>query len=318
MSFSICLNKDHVLTLAGFGLLFQTISLDRKGKLLQDTERLLCSVISILEKNGAPGASEFKEITCAMISIQPPSKPARPPAEDHSIQRRRDQSMPAPKSTTKLCRKIKNPITRSSSSNSPPVKVERDTSRNSLTSSVSQHLPYQHKRDNGPSQLYLFASDPALPRTQTLAPCRPPSESSILPNLDYLDFGDEPRTESNSSITKTRKCKAPTDHARAEREAPQIQPLDPVFPSPDVFSYIAGSPTSNNTFDWCTDFWNMSANLNDQGATTALSFSEEDLASSEGYSSSGRSGGVSSGKMSQGNGSVVVDGLDGLDGDFGL
>ncbi|MDI1488553.1 MAG: DNA-binding transcription factor cat8 [Ramalina farinacea] len=175
-----------------------------------------------------------------------------------------------------------------------------------------------HKRDDGPSQLHLFASDPALPRTQNMAPCRPPSESSILPNLDYLDFGDEPRTESNSSITKTRKYKAPTDHARAEREAPQIQPLDPVFPSPDVFSYIAGSPTSNNTFDWCTDFWNMSANLNDQGATTALSFSEEDLASSEGYSSSGRSGGVSSGKMSQDNGSVVVDGLDGLDGHFGL
>lgn len=315
MSFSICLNKDHVLTMAGFGLLFQTISLDRKGKLIQDTERLLCSVISTLEKNEAPGASDFKEITCAMISVQPPSKAARPAAEDHSTQRQRDQSMPAPKSTTKLCRKIKNPITRNSSSNSPPVKIERDTGRISIAPLASQHLPYQHKRDDGPSQVQQFASEAAISRTQAAAPCHRPSESSILPNLDYLDFGDEPRTEPDGSITKSRRHKVSTEHAKAEREAPQIQPLDPVFPSPDVFSYMAGSPTSNNTFDWCTDFWNMSGDLNDQGAPTALSFIEEDLASSEGYSSSDRSGGMSSGNMSQGNGSVVVDGLDG---DFGL
>ncbi len=43
MSFSICLNKDNVLLLAGFGLLYQTLGLDRKGKLIQDSQRLLCT-----------------------------------------------------------------------------------------------------------------------------------------------------------------------------------------------------------------------------------------------------------------------------------
>ena len=97
MSFSFCLNKNELLLLAGFGLLFQGLNLDRKGKLIQDSHRLLCSVTEILERNNAPGAADFKKIACAMISVDRFSKDA---------QAMPDGNMPAPKKRFEIISKI--------------------------------------------------------------------------------------------------------------------------------------------------------------------------------------------------------------------
>ena len=56
LSFSFCLNRNEVLIQAGFGLLFQTMTLDHEGKLIKDCKRLVCSVIEMLERGSAAGA----------------------------------------------------------------------------------------------------------------------------------------------------------------------------------------------------------------------------------------------------------------------
>src|SRR3954471_2100458 len=49
LSFSFCLNRNEVLVQAGFGLLFQTLGLARDGKLIKDCNRLIFSIMDMLE-----------------------------------------------------------------------------------------------------------------------------------------------------------------------------------------------------------------------------------------------------------------------------
>ena len=60
LSFSFCLNRNEVLVQAGFGLLFQTLGLARDGKLIKDSNRLVCSVMDMLERGSAAGSMEFR------------------------------------------------------------------------------------------------------------------------------------------------------------------------------------------------------------------------------------------------------------------
>src|ERR1051326_7983415 len=54
LSFSLSLNRNELLLLCGFGLLFQTFSADREGKLYKDAEKMVCAVIDILERSATP------------------------------------------------------------------------------------------------------------------------------------------------------------------------------------------------------------------------------------------------------------------------
>ncbi len=71
LSFSFCVNKNELVTLSGFGLLFQALDLDQEGKLMKDSQRTICTVIDTLNRNSAPGASEFRRLGCSMIAIRP-------------------------------------------------------------------------------------------------------------------------------------------------------------------------------------------------------------------------------------------------------
>ncbi len=68
MSFSLCLNKHELLILSGFGLLFQGLDLDSEGKLCKVGERLVTSVVDILNRENAYGAQEFQKVARFMIS----------------------------------------------------------------------------------------------------------------------------------------------------------------------------------------------------------------------------------------------------------
>lgn len=73
LSFSFCLNRDEVLVLSGFGLLFQGLNLDPNSKILKDNAKMVGHVIGILEKSAAPCASEFKRIATSFLT--PPTTP---------------------------------------------------------------------------------------------------------------------------------------------------------------------------------------------------------------------------------------------------
>ena len=317
MSFSFCLNKNHVLTMAGFGLLFQTIDFDRRGKLIQDSERLLCSVAFILERNGAPGAGEFKKTTCSMISVHPGTQTARPTLEESVMRRRSDPTMPAPKSTPKLLRKFQAPASRSASSSSSQVKKEVSSGRRFTAPTLPTPLLPGHNRKSSQNSIRSVASEPFNKRSLAHGvPLCGPSEPLDLPNLDYLDFGNEPATasydtspsivQSPATMIEMEKCGFKTDDAHQ-------QPLDMMYPKTDVFSYIADSPSTSNTFDWCSDVWTMPTDMNNQ--TAQSNFSEEELTSGEEMSSCGTSGHFGVESLPKENGAISLDRMDGV---FGL
>jgi len=307
MSFSLCLNKNEVLLLAGFGLLFQTLTLDHKGKLIQDSQRLLCSVVSILERDVAPGATEFKKIACAMISIDRFSQSSRGP-DDASSRRISDTSMPAPRAVSKSSRKNEATMSRSKTSETKPVKQEninigrrftaptlptgtlpiydRRASRNSVSSAIPNRM-----------QMKLHSKRTDLAGT-------PYQEPITLPNLDYLDFGSDAKPLRKSTTN-------PSPRQRNQ--------FDNLVQSPDnsMFSYLSPSTMATDnlsTDDFCSDLWSMPLEFNCQpGAQSILSFSEEELTSGEEFSSCdlGNYGSIGTGK------SDTLLELEGLDGGVG-
>ena len=319
MSFSICLNKNEVLLLAGFGLLIQGLNLDRKGKLIQDSQRLLCSVIEILERNGAPGAAEFKKVACAMISIERFSKSART-LDDSSLLRKSDGNMLAPKSVSKPGRKLQAIASHFSTNNVPNIKHENTNGRRSTAPSLSTgDIPF-YVRSNSQNSLSSVVSDPlAAQFTKRMSTSSSPLQTECLqpPNLDYLSFSNDStpsiqHTPPDSDRTvKQFNPNGFANHGLGQEHQP---PMDGIFPSTDLFStYIAPSPSAN--VDWCSDIWNMTSELGHQPAQSRVSFSEEELTSGEELSNCELGGDLHNMTVPAVDGLV---GLEGLDGNFGL
>lgn len=72
LSFSFCLNRDEVLVVSGFGLLFQSLNLDSNSKILRDNQRMVHAIVGIFEKSAAPCATEFRRIACSFLPAPPP------------------------------------------------------------------------------------------------------------------------------------------------------------------------------------------------------------------------------------------------------
>lgn len=314
MSFSFCLNKNELLLLAGFGLLFQGLDLDRKGKLIQDSQRLLCSVVEILERNAAMGAAEFKRVACAMISVERCPKGARG-LDGTSARRISEGNMAAPKKTSRSTRKFQSIASRFSTGNAPVVKRESSSGRRFTAPTLPTGQLTGCDRSTSQNSVSSVVSDP-MPQygysrraTSSQSPRQKPSLKS--PNLDYLSFNDSPPSQNGMSPDSSRQFMAP-DLVNQQMQPP----LDRLFPSDDVFSSYASSPPSAD-FGWCSDIWAMPSNLDEQpdALQGRLSLSEEDLTSGEELSTCDVGADFRSLAMSNVDGLVE---LDGLDESFGL
>lgn len=311
MSFSFCLNKNELLLLAGFGLLFQGLNLDRKGKLIQDSQRLLCSVIEILERNIAPGAADFKKVTCAMISVDRFSKDARAMSDDN---------MSAPKNVSKSSRKLQAIASRFTSGNPPAIRREPSNGRRSTAPTLPTATFSIYDRSNSTHSLSSAVSDP-MPRigySNSRTDSQSPRQSGPLktPNLDYLSFNEEPSPsphQSSPNLSRQSKDKD-TASPNFSTSAQQTQAaMDSLFPNTDIFSSYLRTPPAG-TIDWCPDIWNMPSDMGNS-VPPAPSYSEEELTSGEELSS------CDTGRDFNGLDMPNVDsfvGLEGLDGTFGL
>ena len=314
MSFSFCLNKNELLLLAGFGLLFQSLNLDRRGKLIQDSQRLLCSVIEILERNAAIGAAEFKKIACAMMSVERFSKSARG-SDDSTTRRKSDGNMGAPNESSKSARKPQTIASRLPAGNAPIVKQENTSGRRFTAPTLPTGQLSNYDRSTSRNSDSSVVSDP-MPqhecewRTTILqSPRQNPSWET--PNLDYLSFNDITPSPNEMSPDPSRHFRAP------ERTNQQMQPpLDSLFPSEDVFSSYV-SPTPSAASGWYPDVWALPSNVSNQPDASHghVSFSDEELTSGEELSN------CDMGPDFRGLAMPDVDGLVGLeelDEDFGL
>ncbi|KAK4997097.1 DNA-binding transcription factor cat8, partial [Elasticomyces elasticus] len=70
LSFSFCLNKDELLVLSGFGLLFHGTDLDSTSKLAKDNLKTIVSIVDVLEKAKAPNARGFLRASASLVPIQ--------------------------------------------------------------------------------------------------------------------------------------------------------------------------------------------------------------------------------------------------------
>ena len=318
MSFSVCLNKNEVLLLAGFGLLFQGLDLDRKSKLVQDSQRLLCSVIEILERREASGAAEFKRVVCAMISIERFSMSART-TDDSDSQGQTDGSMTAPANISKPGRKLQAIASRFSTSSVPVMKHESDNGRRSTAPTVlTREIPY-YPRSNSQNSVSSAMSDPlAAQYSKRMSISNSPhhnNDSLKPPNLDYLSFTNDPVPGSDHTAPNSNSTAKYHDQNGYLNGGLEGQPsLDNLCASADIFSsYVTPSPSAN--VDWCSDIWNMTPDMNHHHAQSRVSFSEEELTSGEELSNCELGGEFTSMTI------PTVDdlvGLESLDGNFGM
>jgi len=97
LTFSFCLNKEELLVLSGFGLLYQGLDLDESSKVLKDNQKMLVATISQLDKMKAASASDFRRVACSFlpISVERPTGKSKTSSRHGS-----DGSMPAPPKST--------------------------------------------------------------------------------------------------------------------------------------------------------------------------------------------------------------------------
>ena len=314
MSFSFCLNKNELLLLAGFGLLFQGLDLDRRGKLVQGSQRLLCSAIEILERNAAMGAAEFKKIACALITVDRSSKGARG-SDDTAARRKSDGNMAAPKAFIKSARNLQTIASRFSTESAPIVKRESTSGRRFTAPTLPTGKCLDYDRSTSLNSISSVASDPQsqqrYSRRNTTSQSTQQTPSLKAPNLDYLSFNDPTPSPNTMSPGPSRQFRTP------DLSNQQMQPpLDSLLPSEDLYSSYV-SPSSSGDFGWYSGIWAMPSNVGNQpdASQGRVSFSEEDLTSGEELSSCDMGPDFGGLAMAEVDG---LAGLDGLDENFGL
>ena len=282
MSFSFCLSKGQVLLLAGFGLLYQTLGLTQNGKPIEDSQRLLCSVIYMLEHMSAPGALEFKKIACAMITIDQFSKGGHANIGNGS-RRKSTGKVAAFKNMGKSSRKF------SEMTGGP--KAQKETFDGRPLGPPSGWLPntFANGRSNSSQSLSSGLSDPSskctLSDRSTSATSTSRLQSLDPPNLDYFDFSNGTGADSDSKHTNTDPTPAKSEFPESTESGPSVSApsfVEGVFPSPDVFS-SQFSTTSPVNIDWTSDLWTMPADMCNQPSNSQSipSLSEEEAVESE-------------------------------------
>lgn len=301
MNFTFCLNKNDLLLLSGFGLLYQGLDLKQEGKLIRDNQRLVCSVIEILERTLAPGAIPFKQLACSIIAIERCAKgtsTAKTGATETTTNHRSgsDANVSAPRTTSKSTKKQLQALasrfsfgTNSSSGKTPQAPSGRRSTAPAASATnlgVCSHNGSQASLSSIQSEPVIKGAD-SDPRMAKSAFAQPVEQ----PNLDYLPFSNEGTRP--TSVHDDSKPLAPTsdwEHLLGFIENGNGFNCDgnvSNYPSPDLLSpYISNSPP-NITNDWSPDSWGLHDGFGQHPAPaqSVFSLSEESLTSGEEFSS---------------------------------
>lgn len=317
MSFSFCLNKNELLLLAGFGLLYQGFDLNRKGKLIQDSQRLLCSVIEILERGAAIGSAEFKQITCAMISVNRFSKGAPRMDNGNAARREPNNKTPNPYTAPKSARKQQQYTAErfAPTATSAAAKNENGSSRRNAFPDLENSSSALYCRSESQNSSSSVVSDSTHQNDRSTMVERSVSlqqdDNFETPNLDYLSFNQEPGEKTNHHFDEQE-----NDLLIGSRPNQQLEaPYNSLYPPSDVLSAYISSPAAN--LDWIPDLSAMPASFADRAAPadSVLSFSEDDLTSGEELSTCDLSGEYQGFSLRNLDG---FGGLTGLDSNLGL
>lgn len=291
MSFSFCLNKNELLLLSSFGLLYQGLDLKRKGKLMQDSQRLVCSAIAILERNAALGSAEYKKVACAMIGIDRSPTTAQAVKQNTNAKKKPEFGMEAPRTKGKSGRKQLQAMAARISTGSINTTKKEDTGERRATAPDFSAKACQLTRDSSQISVSSAMSEPARSQKaeQSKMYKQPVAISTLdVPNLDYLSFGDDTHpTPSLSSVGGGNAIKESNmdEFTSCLTTPPSSVPSENIFASSDTLGpYITPSPSTTD-FDWGLDLWTLPVETSTKpAAQSVLSFTDSELTSGEEWS----------------------------------
>lgn len=228
LSFTCCLNRDEVLVLAGFGLLFQSLSLEPSSKILKDNSKMVKAAVQVLHKTKAPCVAEFERVATAFTPAS--EAPAVSKAKAAPLPRHNSdggsslQHSSLPSSTKQQLKAIASRFSSTGKSKTPDLDAG-EASRRATLPTISRHSQSPATQSQPSLQPSPSVSSPVCcsepPRspmemhrraayfTTNIRPSAPPPRlmpKSRLgpqkpPNLDYLSFGNDPERQKNSTAT---------------------------------------------------------------------------------------------------------------------
>jgi hypothetical protein len=351
LSFSLCLNRNEMLVQAGFGLLFQTLNLDRDGKLIKDCHRLVCVVIDMLERGGAAGAVEFRRIACSMISVPRAEPDPMPmPMSVPTVTRHTSEGvMTAPMDTFRATQKSLKAIAARFSPTTTQPRAECREPRRATLPTISPAMG-MHGSPSSSSSLSSIHSEPPIARSEPILSSLSHRSSLSLytkrrasnalrqnRNIDYLSFGPDPLANyalaNNNIIHNTinglgKPEVSPSDWERllSSLDNGQTNIYDTIYGGQTADALLDCPPLSagaESNLTWSPSVWNWGAYPDQAPPQSVLSFSDESLTSGEEFANSCadlRSGSANAGESLY-RGIMIPDlntPLAGMDGTFGL
>ena len=206
LSFSHCFNKTELVLVAGFGLMLQTLDLRQNSKLLQDIQRILVDVISMLENMSAHGANQFKRLGCSLLAVRRSSEEGagyhaahRAPSESSSLS---SESLHKRKGFMDIARRYTLAAGLSTTTDSDPSPIEIRKRLGRSTMPTNSGSPSQ--LSNSP-EIATKSESVTPPYRQNSKACA----STPNLNLDYFSFSNSSnppmaRTPGQSSRLRSR------------------------------------------------------------------------------------------------------------------
>ncbi|CAI6332646.1 unnamed protein product [Periconia digitata] len=346
LSFSFCLNRNEVLVQAGFGVLYQTLGLDRDGKLIKDCNRLICAVMDMLDQGSAAGAQEYRRVGCSMMVVPHVEQTPTPALARHHS----EVSMGAPMDRIRATQKTLKAI---AARFSPAVaKASLRESKGPRRATLPTLSPFMANNANQSStSLSSLRSEPSIapPSEPTTSPLAHRASMSMLntkrrasnnvmrhsPNIDYLSFGPDPLASHQMFPNAPGKPEvSPSDWERllSSLDNGQTNMYDTIYGGLTADALLECPPLSAGTetdLSWSPNAWNWGG-PHDQATApppqSVLSFSDESLTSGEEFANpaAGEFGPIRENEIKY-PGLMIPDlsgthhiGLGGLDGNFGL
>jgi hypothetical protein len=278
MSFSFCLNRNEMLMLAGFGLLFQGFELNQEGKLIKDNQRLICSVVQYLNLGSAPGAAEFKKVSSSMMAT---------PRAPKSGSRRASEAPSSTSTTTPRRLQALAARTPLLSCPGPPTNLQFGTSRR-MTLPKVQRLQLGKLPNVSHLSISSTRSEPSIsldPLSEAKSRKAAQSLQMETPNLDYLPFDSDYDVQptKSSGLESTKGVLGDWENllAPSQLSDTDLQQCAFVNGTASSFRKVSFSGPSTDTNSWSPDTWDPVP----PSARSVISFSEESLASGDDFNS---------------------------------
>lgn len=353
LSFSFCLNKAELVVMSGFGLLFQGLDLYRNGALMKDIQRLLRSLVELLDRSLAPASIEFRRIMNSLAMTRTPPMGRTPILSRHNSDSNLSSVEDSIRATHRHMKAIASRFT-----SSAQAKLKQEPANNDHRRATVPAVSLGSFPNHSESSISSIRSEPShQPRSEpALSPHL--QRSSVTPtkqlqkrasatfprpstNLDYFSFAEDGLTVTAAypyaTNTNGKFDQIPTDWERllGNLDNGQTNIYDTIYGGPSLDALADVPPLSTaNQFAWSPEIWNLSTNDSlvvpgggvPQAPQSVLSFSDESLTSGEEFPELVGVASSSSGGSETYRGIVIPElspsetalGLAGLDGNFGL